>query len=87
MVMKIAEAKINATKIVAGGGRKFNLEADNEGLIFAETSLNMTSSSHMSTCIYNSINHDANPGMADAYFNRTFRMFHNTLFNTIREYV
>ena len=39
--MEIVEDKSEATKRVAGGGRKFKIEADNKGTLFAKLSLNM----------------------------------------------
>ena len=75
VVMKLAEAKRDATKQAAGGGRKFKLEADNEGLIFVALSLNMVSSPSMATCICNSINCDSDHVIANTDFKRTFRIF------------
>ena len=74
MVTKLAEAKIDANKRAAGGGRKFKLEADNKGLFFAELSLNILFSPSMATCIFNNINRDANPGVDDLDFKRTFHI-------------
>ena len=85
-VMNLSEYKIDATKQADGGGRKFNLKAENEGILFAVLSLNMVFSTSMVTCICNSINRDANHGMADADFKRTFRIFCNTQLNTLSRY-
>ena len=86
VITKLAEAEINTIKRAAGGGQRFKLEADNEGLLCLALSLNMGSSPSMATCICNSINHNANPGMADADFKLTFQIFQNILFNTLRDY-
>ena len=48
-VMNLSEYKIDATKQADGGGRKFNLKAENEGILFAMLSLNMVFSTSMVT--------------------------------------
>ena len=86
VVMTLAEAKSNNTKCAAGYGQKFNLGADNNGILFVALSLNMGLLLSMATCIHNSTNRDSNPGMVNVDFKWTFQKFRNMLLNTLGEY-